>query len=108
MYAVQHFYTENGELPEQDTDFYPKSEWYSRFYEGTSSPELATNGLDGEDVKNDIIKLNAKREARFYAWIAFDGSEYAKKINNGNSLWLNFKNTNTNGGKIRSRNRGSK
>ena len=25
LYAVQHFYTENGELPEQDTDFYPKS-----------------------------------------------------------------------------------
>ena len=97
LYAVQHFYTENGELPEQDSDFYPKSEWYTRFYEGTSSPELATNGLDSEDVKNDIIKLNAKREARFYAWIAFDGCEYAKKINNGNPLWLNFKNTNTNG-----------
>ena len=97
LYAVQHFYTENGELPEQDTDFYPKSEWYSRFYEGTSSPELATNGLDGEDVKNDIIKMHAKREARFYAWIVFDGTQYSSKINNGNPLWINLKNTNTNG-----------
>lgn len=96
LYTVQHFYTENGELPEDDPDFFPQSEWYTRFYEGASSPSLTTD-LDGEDVKNDIIKLNAKREARFYAWIAYDGCEYAKKINNGNPLWLNFKNTNTNG-----------
>lgn len=41
--------------------------------------------------------MNAKREARFYAWIAFDGCEYAKKINDGQPLWINFKNTNTNG-----------
>lgn len=48
-------------------------------------------------MKNDIIKLHVGREARFYAWIAFDGGEYMTKINNGNSLWLNLKNTNTNG-----------
>lgn len=97
LYAVQHFYTENGELPELDAKFPVKKDWYTRFYEGTTSPALATNNLDGEDVKNDIIKLNANREARFYAWIAFDGCEYAKKINDGNPLWINFKNTNTNG-----------
>ena len=95
--AVQHFYTENGKLPAQDPDYYPETEWYHRFYETAQSPEPVTDGLDGEDVKNDIIKLNAKREARFYAWIAFDGCEYAKKINDGNPLWINFKNTNTNG-----------
>lgn len=97
LYSVQHFYTENGKIPSQDSEFYPESDWYTRFYEGTQSPALATNNLDGEDVKNDIIKLHAKREARFYAWIAFDGGEYSPKINNGKSLWMNFKNTNTNG-----------
>ncbi|MCD8167077.1 MAG: RagB/SusD family nutrient uptake outer membrane protein [Bacteroides sp.] len=97
LYTVQHFYTENGKLPALDNDFYPESEWYTRFYEGTESPALATDDLDGEEVKNDIIKLHAGREARFYAWIVFDGSQYSPKINNGGPLWMNFKNTNTNG-----------
>lgn len=97
LYAVQHFYTENGKLPKNDENFPAESEWYSRFYPGVSSPALATNGLDNEDVKNDIIKLNGNREPRFYAWIVFDGGQYAQKINNGNPLWMNFKNANTNG-----------
>lgn len=97
LYSVQHFYTENGKLPSQDVDFCPESEWYTRFYEGVESPSLTTDNLDQEDVKNDIIKLHANREARFYAWIVFDGCQYAQKINNGSSLWMNFKNTNTNG-----------
>ena len=97
LYSVQHFYTENGKLPAQDPNFYPEEEWYTRFYEGAQSPALATNNLDGEDVKNDIIKMHAKREARFYAWIVFDGTQYSSKINNGNPLWINLKNTNTNG-----------
>lgn len=97
LYAAQHFYTEKGKLPAQDPDFYDETEWYSRFYEGAQSPDLAINNLDGEGVKNDIIKLHANREARFYAWIVFDGSQYSPKINNGGPLWINFKNTNTNG-----------
>lgn len=96
LYAVQHFYTENGKLPGEDPDYYDESDWYTRYY-GGSSPELATNQLDGENIKNDIIKLNAKREARFYAWITFDGTQYSSKINNGGPLWLNLKNSNTNG-----------
>lgn len=95
--AVKRFYTENGDIPEHDKSFYPESEWYTRFYEGTSSPDLATNDLDKEDVKNDIIKFNAHREARYYAWIAFDGGEYSSVIKNGSPLWLNLKNSNTNG-----------
>lgn len=97
LYSVQHFYTENGKLPEKDPGFYPQDQWYTRFYEGAESPALATNNLDGEGVKNDIIKLNTKREARFYAWIVFDGSQYSPKINNGKPLWINLKNTDTNG-----------
>lgn len=96
LYSVQHFYTENGKLPSEDPDYYKESDWYTRFY-GGASPELATDQLDGENIKNDIIKLNAKREARFYAWVAFDGSQYCSKINNGGPLWLNLKNANTNG-----------
>ncbi|MDR0977205.1 MAG: RagB/SusD family nutrient uptake outer membrane protein, partial [Prevotellaceae bacterium] len=96
LYTVQHFYTEDGYIPEKDTKFYPQSEWYTRFYEGTASPPLAT-GMDSEDIKNDIIKLHARREARFYAWIVYDGSQYSATINDGNPLWINFKNTNTNG-----------
>jgi hypothetical protein len=96
LYAVQHFYTENGSIPSQDDEFYSESEWYERFYTGATSPSPAT-GMDGENVKNDIIKLNAKREARFYAWIVFDGSQYSAKISGGQPLWINFKNENTNG-----------
>ena len=96
LYTVQHFYTKNGKLPENDPNFFPQSEWYTRYYEGTSSPQ-ATTSLEDENIKHDIIKLNGDREARFYAWIAFDGGQYAQKITNGKPLWLNFKNENTNG-----------
>lgn len=94
--AVSKFYTENGELPAKDENFYPESEWYTRFYEGTSSPEC-TDEMDKEDVKNDIIKYNTHRESRFYAWIAFDGGEYSPIMQDGSPLWLNFKNPYTNG-----------
>ena len=95
--AVAHFYTENGKLPEYDSNFPNKSEWYKRFYPGTTSPALANGTMDTEDVKNDIIKLHGNREARFYAWIAFDGCQYQQKISNGEPMWLNFKNSHTNG-----------
>lgn len=97
LYAVQHFYTENGKLPENDDMFPAQSKWYDRFYAGTESPELVKDGLDKEDVKNDIINLNGGREARFYAWIVFDGDQYMQQISNGKPLWMNFKNSNTNG-----------
>lgn len=95
--AVERFYTDMGKLPSQDPAFYPQNEWYTRFNSGASSPELPTDHLDGEDVKNDIIKFHVRREPRFYSWIVFDGSQYMPKINDGNPLWINFKNTNTNG-----------
>lgn len=95
--AVQRFYTVNGETPKNDKAFYPESQWYERYYEGTSSPDLETNGLDKENVKNDIIKFNVHREARYYAWIAFDGGQYSPILLNNEPLWLNLKNSNTNG-----------
>lgn len=96
LYTVQHFYTENGKIPADDPDFYPESEWYTRFYEGMENTDNSSMP-DPETVKYDIIKLNAKREARFYAWIVFDGSMYSPKLRNNQPLWINFKNTNTNG-----------
>ena len=27
LYAVQHFYTENGKLPSSDANFYPEADW---------------------------------------------------------------------------------
>lgn len=95
--AVKHFYTANGKLPELDPYFYDEADWFKRLDETKSSPELSKDQLDSKDVTNDIIKFHAGREARFYAWIAYDGCEYAQKINNGNQLWLNLKNTYTNG-----------
>lgn len=95
--AVERFYTSNGKLPDKDPSFYPESDWYTRLNSSAQSPELVTDRLDDENVKNDIIKFHARREARFYAWIVFDGSQYAQKINDGNPLWINFKNTSTNG-----------
>ena len=95
--AVNRFYTENGLRPADDLDFYSESEWLTRYYEGTESPALTTTELDGEDIKNDIIKFNVGREPRYYAWIGFDGCEYMLLINNNNLLWLNLKNSNTNG-----------
>lgn len=97
LYTVQHFYTENGKLPAKDERFYDESEWYTRFYEGQENTDN-TSMPDKETVKYDIIKLNSHREARFYAWIVFDGCQYSPILYDGKSpLWINFKNTNTNG-----------
>ena len=97
LYTVQHFYTENGKLPAKDPLFFSEDQWYTRFYEGMTNTDNKSMP-DKETVKYDIIKLNANREARFYAWIVFDGSMYSPKLYNGTDpLWINFKNTNTNG-----------
>lgn len=70
LYTVQHFFTENGVIPEEDSEFPSKSDWYT-------SAELA---------EPDIIKLNVGREPRFYAWVAFDGCEYSPVIANRQPL----------------------
>ena len=96
LYAVEHFYTENGKLPEQDMDFWNKTDWYTRFYEGKVNEDNSSRP-DLENVKYDIIKLHANREARFYAWIVYDGCQYSPILRDGNPLWINFKNSKTNG-----------
>ena len=101
--AAKRFYTINGELPEKDALFYPESQWYTRYHEGASSPEK-TEDLGDSNVQNDIVKFNVNREARYYAWIAFDGGQYSPILRNGEPLWLDFKNSKTNGNRSGLRN----
>jgi len=70
LFTVEYFYTINGLLPQSDPDFYPQSEWFN------------SAGLSN----HNIIKLNANREPRFYAWLGFDGGEYSSFLSNGSPL----------------------
>lgn len=83
--AVMRFYTENGELPEKDKNFYDPSEWYQRA------------GATGGDLRKEIIKLNTRREPRFYAWIAFDGGDMGTRLMGGKPLTLDLKNSELHG-----------
>lgn len=76
LYTVEHFYTENGMIPAQDSRFYAESEW------------LQSSNIEGRE---DIIKLNTRREPRFYAWMAFDGGDYGSKFSAGKPLTLDMK-----------------
>lgn len=84
--AIQQFYTSNGKLPAKDEEFFPQNEWYTRFDE---------NCID--ERRKDVIKLNVDREPRFYAWFTFDGDVYSRKIANNAPLYIDFKDSQTNG-----------
>ena len=81
LYTAEHFYTVNGKLPKNDSDYYKESEWFQSA--GQSRPE--------------IIKLNDLREPRFYAWISFDGAEYGSKLSGGSRLIVNMRDHNKQG-----------
>lgn len=83
--SICRFYTENGMPIQSDKNFYPASEWYQ------------SAGATGNSLREDIIKLNARREPRFYAWIAFDGGDMGSKIYNGAPLQLDLKNSQLHG-----------
>lgn len=76
LYAIEHFYTMNGKLPERDNDFTDKSEWF----ESANIPN-----------RGDVIKLHTYREPRFYAWIGYDGGEYSSTIVDGQPLVLHMR-----------------
>lgn len=82
LYMIEHFYTENGELPALDDAFPDKSEWFT------------SAGIDGHP---DIIRLCTGREPRFYAWIGFDGGEYTSMIKDGKPLVLDMKSSSAQG-----------
>ncbi len=70
LFSIEHFYTSNGFLPQSDPNFYPQSEWFN------------SAGLSN----SNIIKLNANREPRFYAWFGYDGGEYSSFLSDGSPL----------------------
>lgn len=77
--AVKRFLTVDGYMPENDPNFPDESEWYQ------------SAGLNDEGVgRSRIINLCVGREPRFYAWIGFDGGDYAMKIANGQPVHLNM------------------
>ena len=82
LYAIEHFYTENGELPKYDEKFYPESEWF----------ESA-----GYEDRKQIIKLHADREPRFYAWMGFDGHECGQLLADGAPCILEMRNSQKHG-----------
>ena len=76
LYAIEHFYTNNGTLPEiaASKGKYPKkSEW------------LAPAGITG---RSELFNICVDREPRFYAWIGFHQGDYSSRIANGNPVTL--------------------
>lgn len=73
--TVERYYTKNGELPEADSNFPSKDQWFS------------SANLD----RPEIIKLNVGREPRFYADLSFDGDDYSSLMNGGKPLRINLR-----------------
>lgn len=89
LYAVEHFYTEDGKLPAEDANFTPESDWFK-------SSGITLQDNDHADSP-EVINLCVGREPRFYAWIGFDGGEYSPVIQNANPLILRMRDSNENG-----------
>lgn len=92
LYTVEHFYTQNGLFPEDDSDWLD-GQTYS------DDVIFQREGLT-EQNREDIVKLHVNREPRFYAWIAYDGDDYAPVMDNGDgpvTLDMNSSNDTDNG-----------
>lgn len=85
--AVEMFYTQNGKLPAEDQAFYPSNEWFQVAGDVSNEPSYG-GGINGDE----IIKINTRREPRFYAWLAFNGGEYGTKIVEGKPMILEMRN----------------
>lgn len=84
LYSVEHFYTADGNLPEfaaEEGTFYKKDEWLK-------SANLGT--INNKD-RNDIIKINLNREARYYAWMAYNGGDFGVRLSNGVPVHLKLR-----------------
>ena len=77
LYSVEHFYTKNGVLPDDDPSFPQGDDRFQR----------AGILLSGHE---NIIRLNVDREPRFYAKFSFDGDDYSPLIKDGEPLTLNM------------------
>lgn len=77
LYTIEHFYTQNGKLPEKDPNFYDKENWFE------------SANISGRE---DIANINLMREPRYYAWLAFNGGDYSSVLANGVPLKLELRN----------------
>lgn len=77
LYTAEHFYTVNGKLPVNDSQL-PEDSWFE------------SAGYSGRE---NIIRLNTKREPRFYAWLSFDGDEFGQKLTDGSPLIVQMRNS---------------
>jgi len=82
LYPIEHFYTNNGLLPKNDPNFTPEADWFK-------SAEIAG--------RTDVINLCNYREPRFYAWLGYNGGEYASKLANGSPVIVNMRDPNKQG-----------
>ncbi len=97
LYTVEHFYTDKGVLPDDDPDFQSDDAWkFARRddivvkYKVPLSEDAEVDAEPTYTERRPIINLNCNREPRFYAWISFDGAEYAKVISNGEPLYIDM------------------
>ena len=82
LYTVEHFYTKDGYLPENDPNFADESRWFT-----------SANISD----RPEVIRLNVNREPRFYAALSFDGDDYSPLIKAGEPLRVNLRDANQQG-----------
>lgn len=85
--TVEMFYTKDGRQPAHDPAYTAKAEWLKP----SGIRHAFTNAL-GESRSLDIANLHVGREPRFYAWIAFDGGEFAPRFMDGKPLVLEMRN----------------
>lgn len=92
LFTVEHFYTNDGKLPAKDVNYFPENRWFEK-----SGIRHSFQSADGTNKTLDIANLNVGREPRFYAWLAFDGGDYASKLCDGRPLTLEMRNENLHG-----------
>lgn len=85
--SVEAFYTKNGKLPARDPEYTPQADWLKE-----SGIRHTFTNAENQSVTVNIANLHVGREPRFYAWIAFDGGEFAPKLMDGKPLNLDMRN----------------
>lgn len=80
LYAVEHFYTNKGKLPEiaASKNEYPnESAW------------LDPAGITG---RPELFQICVNREPRFYAWLGFHQGDYSSRLNDGQPVQIDTRN----------------
>ena len=90
LYAVEHFYTADGKLPENDSQLSKDSWFESARYAGFTTEAYSENN---PFLPAKVSLMYNKREPRFYAWLSFDGDEFGQKICDGSPLIVQVRNS---------------